>query len=101
VPPSRPSASSSAGAGAPASALQGGAGGEPGRAWLRFWFNAGLQSSAAVHLTENGKLLLEEGSPDIGGSRASMALIAAETLGVPYANVRRRWSTPRASATTT
>ena len=53
-----------------------------------FWFNAGLQSSAAVHLTENGKLLLEEGSPDIGGSRAAMALIAAETLGMPYASVK-------------
>jgi len=53
-----------------------------------FWFNAGLQSSAAVHLTENGRLLLEEGSPDIGGSRAAMALIAADTLGVPYASVR-------------
>jgi CO/xanthine dehydrogenase Mo-binding subunit len=53
-----------------------------------FWFNVGLQSSAAVHLTESGKVLLEEGNPDIGGSRASMALIAAETLGVPYADVK-------------
>ena len=48
---------------------------------------------AAVHLTENGKLLLEEGSVDIGGSRASMALIAAETLApgvfMPAARVRR------------
>ena len=47
-----------------------------------------MQSSAAVHLTENGKLLLEEGSVDIGGSRAAMALIAAETLGMPYASVK-------------
>jgi len=29
-----------------------------------------------------------EGSPDIGGSRASMALMAAEELGVPYERVR-------------
>jgi len=53
-----------------------------------FWFNVGLQSSVAVHLTETGKLMLEEGNPDIGGSRAAMALIAADTLGVPYADVR-------------
>ncbi|MDE0008490.1 MAG: molybdopterin-dependent oxidoreductase, partial [Gammaproteobacteria bacterium] len=29
-----------------------------------------------------------EGSPDIGGSRASMALMAAETLGIPYERIR-------------
>ena len=29
-----------------------------------------------------------EGSPDIGGSRASMALMAAETLGVPYERIK-------------
>ena len=29
-----------------------------------------------------------EGSPDIGGSRASMALMAAETLGVPYEQIK-------------
>ncbi|MFZ1833578.1 MAG: xanthine dehydrogenase family protein molybdopterin-binding subunit [Pseudomonadales bacterium] len=55
---------------------------------IGFWFNVGLQSSASVNLTENGKVLLEEGNPDIGGSRASLALMAAETLGVPYENVR-------------
>ena len=55
---------------------------------IGFWFNVGLQSSASVHLTESGKVLLEEGNPDIGGSRASLALMAAETLGVPYEDVR-------------
>jgi CO/xanthine dehydrogenase Mo-binding subunit len=30
------------------------------------------------------------GSPDIGGSRASMALMAAETFGIPYENVQSR-----------
>ncbi|MFM7785699.1 MAG: xanthine dehydrogenase family protein molybdopterin-binding subunit, partial [Gammaproteobacteria bacterium] len=52
-----------------------------------FWFNVGLQSSATVHLTEGGKVLLQEGNPDIGGSRAAMALMAADTLGIPYAHV--------------
>jgi CO/xanthine dehydrogenase Mo-binding subunit len=54
---------------------------------IGFWFNVGLQSSASVHLTESGKLLLEEGNPDIGGSRAAMAQIAAETLGIAYEDV--------------
>ncbi|HEY5645130.1 MAG TPA: xanthine dehydrogenase family protein molybdopterin-binding subunit [Pseudomonadales bacterium] len=53
-----------------------------------FWFNAGMQSSAEVHVNEDGTVQLIEGSPDIGGSRASMALMAAETLGVPYEKIR-------------
>ena len=53
-----------------------------------FWFNVGMQSSAEVHINENGSVMVVEGSPDIGGSRASMALMAAETLGVNYDDVR-------------
>jgi CO/xanthine dehydrogenase Mo-binding subunit len=53
-----------------------------------FWFNAGMQSSAEVHINENGTVTVIEGNPDIGGSRASMALMAAEELGVPYDTVR-------------
>jgi len=53
-----------------------------------FWFNVGMQSSAEVHINENGTVTVVEGSPDIGGSRASMALMAAETLGVPYDQIR-------------
>jgi CO/xanthine dehydrogenase Mo-binding subunit len=53
-----------------------------------FWFNVGMQSSAEVHINENGSVMVVEGSPDIGGSRASMALMAAETLGVDYTDVR-------------
>ena len=52
-----------------------------------FWFNHGAQSSASVHLVEGGKILLQEGTPDIGGSRASMALMAADTLGIPYTDI--------------
>ena len=53
-----------------------------------FWFNAGNNSSAEVHVAESGMIQIVEGSPDIGGSRASMALMAAETLQVPYERIR-------------
>ena len=47
-----------------------------------------MQSSAEVHINENGSVMVVEGNPDIGGSRASMCIMAAETLGVPYESVR-------------
>lgn len=47
-----------------------------------FWFNIGEESSATVNLNEDGTANVITGSPDIGGSRASMALMAAETLGI-------------------
>lgn len=52
-----------------------------------FWFNIGMQSSAEIRIAENGAVTIMEGSPDIGGSRASMCLMAAETLGVPYDSI--------------
>ena len=53
-----------------------------------FWFNAGMNSTATVHVNEDGSLTVVVGSPDIGGSRASMALMAAEELGIAYERVR-------------
>ena len=47
-----------------------------------FWFNFGANSSATVHINEDGGASVMTGSPDIGGSRASMALMAAEELGI-------------------
>ncbi len=47
-----------------------------------FWFNFGSLSSATVHINEDGGASVMTGSPDIGGSRASMALMAAEVLGI-------------------
>jgi CO/xanthine dehydrogenase Mo-binding subunit len=47
-----------------------------------YWFNIGESSSATVNLNENGTAIVLTGSPDIGGSRASMALMAAEELGI-------------------
>ena len=53
-----------------------------------FWFNVGGESSAEVHINEDGSVTVVEGNPDIGGSRASMCLMTAETLGVPYENIK-------------
>ncbi|MGE5203329.1 MAG: xanthine dehydrogenase family protein molybdopterin-binding subunit [Acidobacteriota bacterium] len=53
-----------------------------------YWFNGGGESSATVHVNEDGTVVVATGSPDIGGSRASMAIMAAETLGIDYDRVR-------------
>ncbi|MEE8558294.1 MAG: xanthine dehydrogenase family protein molybdopterin-binding subunit, partial [Myxococcota bacterium] len=53
-----------------------------------FWFNAGMQSSAAVNINEDGTAVVVSGNPDIGGSRVSLALMAAEELGIPVENIR-------------
>src|SRR5712671_4943743 len=53
-----------------------------------YWHNAGGESSAACHINEDGTVTVTEGHPDIGGSRASMALMVAEVLGVPFEIVR-------------
>jgi xanthine dehydrogenase molybdenum-binding subunit len=52
-----------------------------------YWFNIGLTSSASGRLNPDGTLTLLEGSTDIGGSRASIAMQFAEAMGVDYANV--------------
>ena len=49
-----------------------------------FWFNIGMQSSAEVRIKEDGGVTIMEGSPDIGGSRAAMCLMSAETLVIAY-----------------
>ena len=53
-----------------------------------FWFNIGGESSAAVHVNEDGTAVVVSGNPDIGGSRASIAMMAAEVLGIPVEKVR-------------
>ena len=47
-----------------------------------FWFNAGGESCAQVNITEDGNVAVTTGHPDIGGSRASIANITAELLGI-------------------
>ena len=53
-----------------------------------YWFNGGGESSATVQINADGTILVATGSVDVGGSRASMALMAAETFGVAYEQVR-------------
>ena len=53
-----------------------------------FWFNIGGESSAAVHVAEDGTVVAVSGNPDIGGSRASIGMMVAEVLGVPAEIVR-------------
>ena len=53
-----------------------------------FWFNIGGESTATVHINEDGSVTVATGSPDIGGSRASMGMMVAEVLGVDISRVR-------------
>jgi xanthine dehydrogenase molybdenum-binding subunit len=53
-----------------------------------FWFNGGLQSSAVVNIHADGSASVVTGSVDIGGSRAAMAMVAAEVLGLDVNDVR-------------
>jgi CO/xanthine dehydrogenase Mo-binding subunit len=52
-----------------------------------FWFNGGGKSSVAASVNPDGRVNLLEGSTDIGGSRASMAIMLAETLGLAAEDV--------------
>jgi len=53
-----------------------------------FWFNFGGQTCVSLNVNIDGTVALVVGTPDIGGSRASMCLMAAEELGIPYDRVR-------------
>jgi CO/xanthine dehydrogenase Mo-binding subunit len=53
-----------------------------------FWFNIGGETCAALNLGEDGTVTLVAGTPDIGGSRASLAMMAAEELGIAVDKVR-------------
>ena len=49
---------------------------------MGYWGNAGMNSSATLNVTSNGQVSLVTGSVDIGGSRAALAMQAAEVLGL-------------------
>jgi xanthine dehydrogenase molybdenum-binding subunit len=53
-----------------------------------FWFNIGLKSSVAANVHEDGTVTLVEGSTDIGGTRTSIAMQLAETLGIAAEEVK-------------
>jgi xanthine dehydrogenase molybdenum-binding subunit len=53
-----------------------------------FWFNIGGASSCSASVNEDGTVTLLEGSTDIGGTRTSVAMQLAETLGIAAHDVR-------------
>jgi len=53
-----------------------------------FWFNVGLPSSCTISVNADGTVSLVEGSTDIGGTRTSIAMQAAEVLGSPAEDVQ-------------
>ncbi|MBS9716052.1 xanthine dehydrogenase family protein molybdopterin-binding subunit [Pseudohalocynthiibacter aestuariivivens] len=53
-----------------------------------FWFNFGGNTCVSLNLNSDGTVGVVEGNPDIGGSRASISMMAAEELGIPYEKVR-------------
>ena len=55
---------------------------------IGFWFNVGLASSCTISVNADGTVSLVEGSTDIGGTRTSIAMQAAEVLGIPAEDVR-------------
>ena len=52
------------------------------------WFNGSGPASAVASVNPDGSVSLIEGSPDIGGSRAVMAIHVAEVLGIEVENVK-------------
>ncbi|MDR9393025.1 MAG: xanthine dehydrogenase family protein molybdopterin-binding subunit [Roseovarius sp.] len=53
-----------------------------------FWFNFGGNTCVSLNITFDGTVTVTEGNPDIGGSRGSMSMMAAEELGIPHDRVR-------------
>ena len=52
------------------------------------WFNGTGPASATASVNPDGTINLVEGSPDIGGSRAAMAMHVAEVLGIPATEIK-------------
>ncbi len=53
-----------------------------------FWFNFGGQTCTDLNIGVDGTVTLAVGTVDVGGSRASLSLVAAEELGIPYEQVK-------------
>jgi CO/xanthine dehydrogenase Mo-binding subunit len=53
-----------------------------------FWFNIGGETTVLLALNEDGTFNLMAGTPDIGGLRASLCMMAAEELGVDVGKIR-------------
>ena len=53
-----------------------------------FWFNFGGQTCSDLNINADGTVTLAVGTVDVGGSRASLSLIAAEELGIKYQDIK-------------
>ena len=53
-----------------------------------FWFNFGGQTCTDMNISADGTVTIAVGTVDVGGSRASLSLIAAEELGIDYKDVK-------------
>ncbi|GIT49258.1 MAG: hypothetical protein Ct9H300mP14_11860 [Gammaproteobacteria bacterium] len=53
-----------------------------------FWFNFGGETCTDLNIGTDGSVTLTVGTVDVGGARASLSLIAAEELGIPYESVK-------------
>ncbi|MDJ0630714.1 MAG: xanthine dehydrogenase family protein molybdopterin-binding subunit [Rhodobacter sp.] len=53
-----------------------------------FWFNFGGQTCTDLNVNADGTVTLAVGTVDVGGSRASLSLVAAEELGIDYQDVK-------------
>ncbi|MEK9569470.1 MAG: xanthine dehydrogenase family protein molybdopterin-binding subunit [Paracoccaceae bacterium] len=53
-----------------------------------YWFNHNGETSVSMAISEDGTVQVSVGTPDVGGSRASLCLMVAERLGVRYEDVR-------------
>ncbi len=54
---------------------------------IGYWFNIGLKSAVTASVNADGTVHLVEGSTDIGGTRTSIAMQFAETLGLSAADI--------------
>ena len=52
-----------------------------------YWMNGGGESSITITVHSDGRVNLVEGSADIGGTRASISMMAAEVLGIAAEDV--------------
>ncbi|MBU0585373.1 MAG: xanthine dehydrogenase family protein molybdopterin-binding subunit [Alphaproteobacteria bacterium] len=53
-----------------------------------FWFNFGGQTCTDLNVGTDGSVSLAVGTMDVGGSRASLSMVAAEELGIAYEHVK-------------
>ena len=53
-----------------------------------FWFNFGGQTCTDLNISADGTVTIAVGTVDVGGSRASLSLIAAEELGISYDDIK-------------